>query len=166
MRFIIALAALALAACGPAPEKAAPAPAQGAAQGQAKTEGPVLLGTTQYMPDWLLIARTPDGGFIHFNQRAISRGADGTADIWVQVTYGGNQLYEYETETAKTTIRYTVERVHYRFRCADQTFVVVERQIMGPGERVVAHDEPRQIWRITPTHGAARLVMPIACRGS
>jgi hypothetical protein len=43
---------------------------------------------------------------------------------------------------------------------------VVERQIMGANEEVVARDEPRQIYRGTPEAGAARQVMPIACRGA
>jgi hypothetical protein len=160
MRLLIALAALALAACGQPAEKGAAAPAP------APASGAVSLNATQQLPDWLLVARTPDRGYVHFNQRTITRGADGAADIWVQVTYGGNQIYEIESATDTTTIRYTVERIHYRFRCADETYVVAERQIMGPGEEIVARDEPAQVWAPTPANGGARLVMPIACRGA
>jgi hypothetical protein len=34
--------------------------------------------------------------------------------------------------------------MHYRFNCADETFVVVERQIMGANEEVVARDDPNK----------------------
>jgi hypothetical protein len=162
MRKLTALACFfALAACGqpraPASEQA-PAP-------QAEGDGPVVLATTRNMPDWLLVLRTTDGGTIHFNQRTITR-ENGFADIWLQVRYGREQLWEADTETTERVIRYELERMHYRFNCAEQTFVVVERQIMGANEQVVARDEPRQVYRATPATGAARHIMPIACRGA
>jgi hypothetical protein len=145
-----------LSACGQ------PAPAS--QQHSVAQDGPVTLATTRNMPDWLLVLRTNDGGTIHFNQRTITR-QDGFADIWLQVRYGQQQLWEADTETTERVIRYELERMHYRFSCADETFVVVERQIMGANEQVIARDEPRQIYRTTPTSGAARHIMPIACRG-
>lgn len=146
-----------LAACGqPAAPAAAPA---------AENNGPVVLATTRDMPDWLLVLRTTDGGTIHFNQRTITR-QDGLANIWLQVRYGRPQAWDASDETTDRVIRYDVERMHYRFNCAEETFVIVERQIMGGGEQVVARDEPRQIYRATPSTGAARQIMPIACRGA
>lgn len=168
MRSLIAFAALALAACG---EQQAKAPA---AEGEAGG-GDVLLGATQNLPDWLLVARqrscAPEEGCelgeVHFNQRTISRSAeDGTADIWIQVRHGVGQLFEYETETTRTTVRFEVERLHYRFNCANQQFFVVERQILGPGDTVVARDEPEEIWRDPVQGSVTGIVMPIACRGS
>jgi hypothetical protein len=132
-----------LAACGPsAPPAGDQAPAQQA------DEGPVVLGTTRNMPDWLLVLRTTDGGTIHFNQRTITRER------------------EADTETTERVIRYELERMHYRFNCAEETFIIVERQIMGANEQVIARDEPRPIYRATPFTGAARHIMPIACRGA
>ncbi|MGD9980807.1 MAG: lipoprotein [Hyphomonadaceae bacterium] len=148
-----------LAACG---QPAAPAGEQAPAQ-QSAGEGPVVLATTRNMPDWLLVLRTNDGGTIHFNQRTITR-ENGFADIWLQVRHGRQQLWEADTETTERVIRYEVERVHYRFNCAEETFVVVERQIMGANEQVVARDEPQQVYRLTPYTGAARHMLPIACR--
>jgi hypothetical protein len=156
---------LALAACGQAD-----APKQGQAPVR---EGPVVLATTQNMPDWLLVARQRDcapgedcpRGEVHFNQRTITRAADGTADIWVQVRHGQTQLYQLEDATTQTTIRYDVQRVHYRFNCETEQFFVVERQIMGAGETVVARDHPQQIYR-TPVRGSVTaILLPIACRG-
>ena len=93
MRLLLsALALLALAACGQAEAPKQEAPAR---------PGPVVLSHTQNMPDWLLVARQRDcapgedcpRGEVHFNQRTITRSADGTADIWVQVRHGQTQLY-------------------------------------------------------------------------
>ena len=157
MRLFAAAAALfALAACGQSP----------AAKGEPAAEGGIVeFGSTRNMPDWLFILRTNDGGTIHFNQRTVTRG-DGMADIWLQVHHGRDQLYNVETETTETVVHYELERLHYRFNCQDDTFIVADRQILGANEQVIANDEPRQIWRATPPQGAARQVMPIACRGA
>jgi hypothetical protein len=156
---VLAFAAL-LFACGqPAPTT------QTTTESNYGGDGPVVLATTRNMPDWLLVLRTNDGGTIHFNQRTITRD-NGFADIWLQVRYGRNQLWDASDETTERTIRYQTERMHYRFNCAEETFIVVERQIMGANETVVARDEPEQIYRATPQSGAARHMMPIACRGA
>lgn len=172
---LFAVAALAaLAACDRQDAPSVPAGEAPAAADQA----PVILGTTRNMPDWLLVAYQRDcpadatgasacpRGEVKFNQRTITRSADGFADIWVQVRHGAPQLYEVETDTRRTTIRFDMQRLHYRFNCNTQQFVVVERQIMGENETVVARDHPRQIWRAPAPRSATHLVMPIACRGS
>jgi hypothetical protein len=160
MRLAVFLLAAALSACGrPAPS------GEQAAQNNYGGDGPVVLATTRNMPDWLLVLRTNEGGTIHFNQRTITR-ENGFADIWLQVRYGRNQLWDASDETTERTIRYQTERMHYRFNCPEETFVIVERQIMGADETVVARDEPEQIYRATPQSGAARHIMPIACRGA
>jgi predicted small lipoprotein YifL len=158
--FAAALLALSLAACG----QDTPPPADPGAAVTGET-GAVVLGSTQNMPDWLFILRTNDGGTIHFNQRAMTRGG-GFADIWLQVRYGHQQLFAMESETQETVVRYELERIHYRFNCAEEKFVIVERQIMGANEEVVARDVPTQVYRMTPETGAARHVLPIACRGA
>ena len=146
MRFALAaLGLMALAACGRS-EKAdegAAAPAQNA--------GSVLLSSTQNLPDWLLIAHQSGGGDIHFNQRTISRDGQGNADIWAQVRYGSNQIYSGSDGTTETIVRYNTERIHYRFRCADENFTIVERQIMGSGETVVARDQPTRTLSSNPS---------------
>jgi hypothetical protein len=159
MRKLTALICLfTLAACGQsaAPQGQAPAP---------QSEGSVLLGSTQNMPDWLLVLRTTEGGTVHFNQRTITR-QNGLADIWLQVRYGHPQAWDASDETTERTIRFDVERMHYRFNCAEETFVIVERQIMGANDEVVARDEPQQIYRATPASGVARQMLPVACRGA
>ncbi len=159
MRKLTALICLfTLAACGQpgAPQGQAPAP---------QSEGSVLLGSTQNMPDWLLVLRTTEGGTVHFNQRTITR-QNGLADIWLQVRYGHPQAWDASDETTERTIRFDVERMHYRFNCAEETFVIVERQIMGANDEVVARDEPQQIYRATPVSGVARQMLPVACRGA
>lgn len=149
-----------LAACGQPSAPADQAPAE------ATTEnGAVVLGTTRNMPDWLLVLRTTEGGTVHFNQRTITR-ENGLADIWLQVRYGHTQAWDASDESTDRVIRYDVERMHYRFNCADETFVIVERQIMGAGDEVVARDEPTQIFRATPSTGVARHMLPVACRAS
>ena len=165
--FAAAVFLLALAACG---EQSPPNDETSASSGN----GNVVLGSTRNMPDWLLVARQRDcapgegcpRGEVHFNQRTITRNADGTADIWVQVRHGLPQLYQIESETTETTIRFEVERLHYRFNCASGEFIVVERQIMGAGETVVARDEPRPIYRAPARGSATAILLPIACRGS
>ena len=168
MRTVLAvLALLTLAACG----QGQTTTQQG--QTAAPQEGPVVLATTRNMPDWLLVARQRDcdpggdcpRGEVHFNQRTITRRADGTADIWVQVRHGTPQIYAIEDATTETTIRYEMQRVHYRFNCQTSQFFVVERQIMGAGETVVARDAPQQIYRAPVRGSVTAIVMPIACRG-
>jgi hypothetical protein len=174
MRIVVAALLLALAACGQAQ---APAPPDGAAAPEG--EGPVILDTTRSMPDWLLVARQRDCprdappedqcplGEVHFNQRTITRdAANGTADIWIQVSHGQPQLFEMESTTTETTIRFELERLHYRFNCATSEFIVVERQILGPNEAVVARDEPRQIYRAPVRGSVTGIIMPIACRAT
>ncbi|MEJ0058694.1 MAG: hypothetical protein WDM79_03465 [Terricaulis sp.] len=167
--FIALLALVALTACG---QPLAPA------KGANNEEGHVSLGSTENLPDWLLVARQRDCardaapedrcplGDIHFNQRTIIRNPDGTADIWVQVRHGRAQLYEVESETQTTTIRFELERIHYRFNCNSDQFVVIERQIMGAGETVVARDNPAQIYRAPVGGSVTRIIQPIACRGA
>ena len=167
-RTLATLALLSLAACGQpsgtATTTAAPAEGGGNAG--------VALQSTQNLPDWLLVARQRDCaradcvGSVMFNQRTITRNPDGTADIWLQIHHGNPQDYPIETATSRTMITFTTERLHYRFKCAEAQFVVLERQIMGANDTVVAHEEPRQIWRAPVDGSVTPVVMPIACNGS
>ncbi|MBL8548785.1 MAG: hypothetical protein JNJ73_02280 [Hyphomonadaceae bacterium] len=168
MRFLAVLCLLALAACGepaqpPAPA-ASPAPAQGAAPSPTASE--VVLGSTKNLPDWLLVARTADAGYVHFNQRSIRRNGDGTADIWVEIRHGNPQLREAEDEKTRTAIHFRTERLQYRFNCVESRFVILKRQFMGGQDAVAAEDTMNpELWRGVPATGIARVVMPVACRG-
>jgi hypothetical protein len=156
MRFLaFAVPALVLlASCGQTPSTNKQAAAE---------PGQVTLSRTRDMPDWLLVARTSDRGFVHFNQRTIVRNPDGTADIWVQIRHGSPQL---EGEQGAETIRYQLERVQYRFRCSDDQFKVVKRQFLDDENTVAAEqDYSDSLWRGVPRTGPARIVQPIACRG-
>ncbi|MBS0385480.1 MAG: hypothetical protein JSS00_09035 [Proteobacteria bacterium] len=167
-KVLIALAACGLAACGQGATPGASAP-QG--QAGANNNNRVVLQSTQNLPDWLLVARQRDCsrsdcvGEVLFNQRTITRNPDGTADIWLEVRHANPQAYPIETATTRTTITYTNERLHYRFKCAEGQFTVLERQIMGVGETVVAHDNPRPIYRAPADGSVTPVVMPIACTG-
>ena len=176
MRKLAALICLfTLAACGPreAAQPATPLPSDPAAQVR------VALQTTPLSPDWIVAARqrdcpevgatSPEGcpyGEVLYNQRTITRSVDGTvANLWAQVNHGAPQLYMGETETTVTTIRYTQSRIHYRFRCNDETFAIIERQIMGENETVVQRDSPRELYRSPQRWSAVAIMMPIACKG-
>jgi hypothetical protein len=168
-RALMFAALLALAAC----DQAKAPEGQAAAAG-----GGIVLASTRNLPDWLLVARQRDCavdapaedqcplGEVHFNQRTITRTAGGFADIWVQASHGQAQLYAFETATTRTTIRFTLERLHYRFNCNTLEFALIERQIMGANETVVARDQPQQIYRAPLHRSITHIVMPIACRGS
>lgn len=153
-----------LAACGQPAAPAGQAPAAGS-ETQQNEGGSVLLSTPQGLPDWLLVLRTTEGGTVYFNQRTITR-ESGMANIWVQIRYGREQVWDASDDSTDRLIRYDVERMHYRFNCAEEKFVIVERQIMGSGDRVVARSEPTQVWRTTPMTGVARQILPAACRGA
>ncbi len=167
-QLLAAAALLALAACGQQQQAATGVPA--AQDGNS----PVQLSNSRSLPDWLLIARQRDcdpgesceRGQVYYNQRTVTRNAaDGTADIWIQVRHGSAQLYQADTETLERTIRYDTERLHYRFNCQAEQFVVVERQIMGSNETVVARDEPAQVYRAPVRGSVTGIILPIACRG-
>ncbi|MGE0045722.1 MAG: hypothetical protein AB7J28_11085 [Hyphomonadaceae bacterium] len=157
---VLAAAALFLAGCGQSGQPAAKGEAP------AQQQGNVALGSTQNMPDWLMVARTRDGGFVFFNQRTIMRNADGTADIWVQIQHGREQIFGTQGETIEQTIRFNLERLHYRFQCGGDRFLILRRQFMS-GPDTVAAEEPMRtdIWRVVAASGPANVVRPIACRG-
>lgn len=177
LKFAALVCLFTLAACGPSAPTApaTPLPSDPAAQVN------VALQTTPLAPDWIVAARQRDCsevgataepgetcayGEVLYNQRTITRSVDGTiANIWAQVNHGTQQLYAVETETAVTRIRFTQSRLHYRFNCAEETFAIIERQIMGENETVVQRDSPREIYRAPARWSAVAIMMPIACKG-
>jgi hypothetical protein len=174
-RLFIAVACLVLAACGdqqPA-APAAPLPTDPSAQVR------VVLPVSGMSPDWIEIARQRDCpvvgevaeercpyGSVHYNRQTITRSVDGTvANIWTQTTHGAPQLFQAETESTELNIRYTRMRMLYRFRCAEETFAIIERQIMGDGDTVVHREQPREIYRQPVRWSPVAILMPIACQG-
>ncbi|MCA8885129.1 MAG: hypothetical protein KDA35_00815 [Hyphomonadaceae bacterium] len=151
-----------LAACG---QPTQPSGGQAPAGGSTSDGSSVLLSTPEGLPDWLFVLRTSEGGTVHFNRRTITR-ENGLADIWLQVRYGHTQAWDASDETTERVIHFDVERMHYRFNCAEETFVIVERQIMGANDEIVARDTPPQVYRPMPASGVARQMLPVACRGA
>jgi hypothetical protein len=50
-------------------------------------------------------------------------------------------------------------------RCADETFTIVERQIMGTSDAVLQRVNPPEAYRAPQRWSAVALALPIACRG-
>ncbi|MGE3142620.1 MAG: surface-adhesin E family protein [Hyphomonadaceae bacterium] len=171
MRFFIPLlaAALALAACDDRPVFGGSATPAASATLPASCTDPaavVTLRTTQAQPDWLLFAHQAGGGDIHFNQRSIRRCGDHEAEITVRVRFDEPQLYAVEETTRRTSIRYTVEHVRYRYRCAANTFTVLERQIIDENDRVAATiPGSAELYRPVQPQSTAGLIMRTACLG-
>jgi len=178
---LLALLACALSACADEiTEPTGPVPPPGAENVAPDTWLPVTLSTARGSPDWVSVARQrdcPPGprtgdpcpyGEVFFNQRTITRTADGSmANIWVQTRHGAPQLYAAESEDGNPmTIRYELTRLHYRINCVDETFAIIERQILGEGEVVVASERPPEIYRPPARWSSVPLVMRPACRGS
>lgn len=173
---ILAFALAALAGCGPHPGSGGQTTGTAATPGQAMpSNGRVTLSGVGELPDWLLVAHINDcldgpietcRGDVYFNQHSITRNADGTADIWVQVRHAQNQLWQIEGASTRTTIQYKVERFHYRFKCAVNQFAIVEQQIMGANDTKVTGSVMPEIWRAPVEGSLVPQIQPIACRGS
>ncbi|MEQ1617166.1 MAG: hypothetical protein ABL883_02340 [Terricaulis sp.] len=170
---IIALLALTWAGFSTLAPPSTPAGGSAAAASGGNFGENVVLSDLSDLPDWLLVAYQRDcfvgqrcpRGEVKFNQRTISRNADGTADIWIQVRHGVSQAYRIEDDETRTTLHFTLERLHYRFNCTSGEFTVLERQIMGPNETIAARDEPTSAYRLPAQGSVTGLIQPIACRG-
>jgi hypothetical protein len=167
---------LSVAACG---EQASQAPAANLPS-DPSAQVRVALPTSHLSPDWIVVARQRDCpiagqmsssegcpyGQVMYNQHMITRSVDGSvANMWVQTDHGAPQLFEGETETREITIRYTRSRVHYRFRCEEDTFAIVERQIVGDADAVLHREFPPEIFRSPVRWSPVSILMPIACEG-
>ena len=169
-QFLAVLAALMLVSCDDKPVFGGSASATPAAVLPASCTDPaavVVLRTTQTQPDWLLFAHQAGGGDIHFNQRSIRRCGDNEAEIVVQVRYVEPQLYAIEhADRSQTTVRYTVERVRYHYRCTPATFAIVDRQVVDDSDRVVATIPGRaDLYRPATPASPAGLIIRTACLG-
>lgn len=176
-----ALLAVALAACGDdIVVSKGPVPPPGAEGLPPDALVPVTLSLSQSAPDWIFIARQrdcPPGprtgdpcpyGEIKYNQRTITRTADGRiANMWLQTDHGTPQLRAIPIEGGGArNIRYERTRMHYRFNCADETFAVVELQILGDNDVVAARETYPENYAAPQRWSAVALALPIACRGA
>jgi len=172
MRSLILVLALALgaSACDNTPVLGGKTqPAEAAKLLPASCDDPaavVELRTTANQPDWLLFARQAGGGEIQFNRHSIRRCGANEAQIDVRVRYDQAQLYATEDARYETTIRYNLEEVSYRFRCASNSFSVIERRIKGEDDRVVATIPGRpDLFRPAVETGIAGRIIRTACLG-
>lgn len=167
---------LAIAGCG---EQASQTPPQNLPS-DPSAQVRVVLPTSRMSPEWIVVARQRDCpivgqtsarercpyGEVMYNQRMITRSVDGSvANMWVQIDHGAPQLFEAETETTEIAIRYTRTRLHYRFRCNEDTFTIIERQIIGEADAVLHRETPTEVYRAPTRWSAVAILMPIACEG-
>lgn len=174
MRIMCAsFAALALVACQPAaeaPTQGSPAAAPAAAD---LTAGGCVMNAqlrkTYADHEWYQIARQADGAFIQFapKQMVCDRAAR-RVDAAIQIIHRNAQTAAFEDAEAIERIEYTRERYLYRIDCANRTFAIVQRQIMGAGEQVLKtvpmlrNDEGD--WRPITTRGPVSQLEGPACR--
>ncbi len=158
---------LMLSACSDEPVLAGPAPAPVALPASCEDPAAVItLRTTAGQPDWLLFARQSGGGDIQFNRTSIRRCGDNEAEITIRVRYTQAQLYAATEGNFETTVRYHVEHVRYRYRCAASEFTVLDRSIVNEDGAIVATIPGRaDLWRPTREGSPAALIMPTACNG-
>lgn len=154
-----------LAACG-GEEKQAAAPAAL----PASCDDPAAVVQIEYLrnsPDWIYMSPQAGGGRVHWGQHTLRRCGDNEAELWLQVQYGAEQLHGETGGGYETIIRYTLERFHFRFRCTEQTYALIESQIIGPDEQVIATipGDPDTFRPRTPGSPASQ-IMDTACRGA
>ena len=170
---VLLISALAVSACGkPAASGATSSSQVAAAAGGPPAAAPAWV-RDQWgaLPDWNLVANDADGGKISFQPRSIRRdGAAGTADVLVQVLHVDPVPYKSETATTVETEWYYKERATYRFNCGARTYVVLARDYMGVGEKVIGsdHNDPKSAadWRPIDASGLAGILEGPVCKAA
>jgi hypothetical protein len=155
MRAILIACLLVAAACSR--EEAPPASSAGveAPTGSAPAADAAPAGAPAWvrdrwatLPAWERVARLPDGGAVSYSPKSIVRDASGVTSVQVQIEYGEPREHISEDEATRQTITYARERLLYRFRCADRTIAIVERQILEgdkPAETIPVAEEYRPL---------------------
>ncbi len=174
MRILFAslCAAAALAACEPqqagAPSAPSDAGAPSAAAGGPPADAPAWVRDQwATLPDWTRAANDAGGGVIMFAPKSIRRNADaGTADIQIQVVFKEPRAYKTEDKATTTETFYFKELATYRFQCAQRTFTIADRQLIGTGDKVIATLAPAEpaTWNPIDSSGAARVFEGPACK--
>jgi hypothetical protein len=154
---LVSVVTLALAACSAPSSTDEPAfPASG--------EQKVELSVNDDLPQWLLIARQAGGGAIYWDRTSLVRNAEGQASVWARVEFDTNQVRNSQEGDTIQAVTYRISEVHYRFTCAESTFVILEQRFVDSdgtvaGSFFVENDPPTVA--LPGTVGG--LLLPIAC---
>ncbi len=127
-------------------------------------EQSVDVAVNENLPQWLLIARQAGGGSIFWDRTSLVRNAEGQASVWARVEYAENQVRSSQEGSTIQAVTYRISEVHYRFACADSTFVILEQRFVDgdgtiAGSVAVENDAPTAA--LPGTLGG--LLAPIAC---
>lgn len=130
MRKILFAAAIMLAGCSEpkteTPENASPSAAP----------APTAAPTSQ----WLQIAHEANGGGVWVNPALISTDpATGLTDVILKVDHG--KLQALDAAGAGDSL-YRLERVTFRFNCANKTYAIAKREAINQNEQVLDTTEP------------------------
>ena len=132
-RILFAAAALAAGCSQQQPETknaAAPQPAPAASPA-------VTAASTQ----WLQIAHDSNGGGVWVKPAFISTDATtGLTDVILKVDHGRPQALD-SSDTASSL--YRIERVTFRFNCANKTYAIAKREAINAKEDVLDTTEPK-----------------------
>lgn len=131
MKRILFAAAAVLAGCSEpkseTPEAAAPATAPAASAPAAASQ-------------WLQIAHEANGGGVWVNPAMIRTDpATGLTDVILKVDHG--QLQALDVAGAGESL-YRLERVTFRFNCANKTYAIAKREAINQNEQVLDTTEP------------------------
>ena len=85
---------------------------------------------------------------------------EGAPDIWIQVRYLQPQLFQ---TTDHGVIRFTVERLRYRFNCATREFVVVQSLALNAEGDIVIGERPNESFRAPTLGSVADIILQRAC---
>jgi|GEM_PF-1681211 hypothetical protein len=134
MKRILFAAALSVAGCSePKPETTeAKAPAAVPA-----ASSPASSATSQ----WLQIAHEANGGGVWVNPALIKTDpASGLTDVVLKVNHGPLQALD---AAGSSETLYRLERVTFRFNCANKTYAIAKREAINEKEDVLDTTEPK-----------------------
>jgi hypothetical protein len=130
MKKILFTAAALLAGCSQPQSETQTTAAPEAAPAPAATS-PASAATSQ----WLQIAHEANGGGVWVNPALISTDpATGLTDVILKVDHGQQQALD--ASGASNTL-YRIERVTFRFNCANKTYAVAKREAINAKEDVL-----------------------------
>lgn len=122
-------------------------------------------------PDWAQLAPNAvdaGGGWTYWGRNTIRRCGAQEARIAIETRYAREQLYGEAGAGFETIIRYMRARSFYRLMCEDQTYALIERQILGPNDEVVATEagQPDNFRPRTPVSPVGGDIFDTACTGA
>jgi hypothetical protein len=114
-----------------------PEPQAAAQQTPQATSAAVTAASTQ----WLQIAHDSNGGGVWVKPAFISTdAATGLTDVILKVDHGRPQALD-SSDTASSL--YRIERVTFRFNCANKTYAIAKREAINAKEDVLDTTEPK-----------------------